>query len=166
MHEDTIFAITRRVDFLDMPILDSIEENENEWYISEIDEYDGSEDTVSKIIHDFYFQQAPVIFTELDDTIGIIDHLQILEETESEDLNHFVKNSRGQADSTELYIYSKFNFENVQNFDKNYSNSKLMKLLKSKDPLEYAFDLVSVWHKRTTESFKTIPVRSNTQKLI
>jgi hypothetical protein len=60
MHQATIFRISGRVDFLDMPILDRIEENETKWALSEIDEIESNQKSIRTIMSDYFMQQTPV----------------------------------------------------------------------------------------------------------
>mmetsp|Transcript_32778 Transcript_32778/g.29066 ORF Transcript_32778/g.29066 Transcript_32778/m.29066 type:complete len:325 (+) Transcript_32778:146-1120(+) len=60
MHEATIFRISGRVDFLEMPILDRLEEKEEEWGLKSIPEINKGQDSITTIMREHYFQQIPL----------------------------------------------------------------------------------------------------------
>lgn len=60
MHENTIFRISGRVDFLDMPILDKIENKTKEWWAKDVAVVKAANDTVEYIMHAHFLQQQPV----------------------------------------------------------------------------------------------------------
>ena len=163
----TIFNITGRVNFLDMPILDKIEKDHEEWEIPNIPKINGDrkvEDIRNEIMQEHYFQQIPAIIQGFAKKISIIDELKKLKKDELEEFDYFFDLKSLKEDEknyTKHYTYNETNFKQNPNND-----LAIDQKLRSKNPFNNILDLASVWFKRTTYNFKTIPVRSNTQKLI
>ena len=60
MHEATIFKISGRVDFLNMPILDKIENKTKEWWNKDIESVEGSSFTLFYIMQNWFLQEKPL----------------------------------------------------------------------------------------------------------
>ena len=164
---ETIFNITGRVDFLDIPILDKIEKDHEKWEIPNIPKINGDrkvEDIRKEIMQKYYFQQIPAIIPNFGKIFSSIDWIEDLNKEDITNSTHYVAkkwNSEFKDKFSFCYKYNEKNFNIAAS-----SNSNLVEKLKSKDPFKGILGLTSVWYNKKNDSFKTIPVRSNAQKLI
>lgn len=71
MHEATIFKISGRVDFLNMPILDKIENKTKEWWNKDIESVEGSSFTLFYIMQNWFLQEKPLKIEKYADILGI-----------------------------------------------------------------------------------------------
>ena len=71
MHEATIFKISGRVDFLNMPILDKIENKTSEWWKKDIEVIEGTHSTLYYIMQNWFLQEKPLKIEKYADILGI-----------------------------------------------------------------------------------------------
>jgi hypothetical protein len=184
MHESTIFNISGRVDFLNMPILDRIENKTSEWWNKEIPSLAASQNTVRKIMKEHYLQQKPVIIKNYADFIGLRDGFA----SDADIQNNFIN----QEIFFQYHNYHKFRQGSVMkkyDYFRNHSDSIPMSIkhrmiiyddvvftpvyeettqsiIEQKNPFRNLFDIDKVVYGEAITPFYTPAIKQNSQKLI
>jgi len=187
MHENTIFRISGRVDFLDMPILDKIEEKEEEWALKEIPVMAKSQDTITTIMRDHYFQQIPLKITGYADFIELRKEFNIdpdlVEKLENNNFSVKFINFKDLKNHKMMHNYQYLRSQNdnlPEGSKKNryfiYDDELFSKdvraeeeeinLVREKNPFRDIFSINKVIYGESVQPFYTLASKKNAQKFI
>jgi hypothetical protein len=168
MHEKTIFKISGRVDFLDMPVLDNIENKTEQWYSPIISILDASNNVASEIMQYHYLQQQPLLINHYADHINLTSELVKLEKSEIEytemykaaNINLRKNVNKGKV-VARLLIFDEVYYRNP-----NGLKSNMDKLFIDKDPMKEMLETTIVWHHKEQYNFRTFAVKDDANKMV